>query len=101
MSFKRAVLVLGMFLVLAPARAANEDLETVEAPALGERVASFLQTMVTAVSQTMAIKPAANPALNQEPYRATVTYNFALEAIEVSLLGTQTDKRKVKDIIEF
>ena len=101
MSLKKAVFVLGMLLAAFPAFAANEDLETVEAPALGERVASFLQTMVTAVSQTMTIKPASNPALNQEPYRATVTYNFGLMAIDVSLMGTQTDKKKVKDIIEF
>jgi hypothetical protein len=101
MGLKRMIVVFGMFLMIVPALAANDDLETVEAPALGERVATYLQTMVTAVSQTMAIKPSSNPSLNQEAYRATVTYNFALEAIDVSLVGTLTDKKKVKDIIEF
>ena len=101
LGIKKAILIFGLFLVAVPALAANEDLETVEAPALGERVASFLQTMVTAVSQTMAIKPSSNQALNQELYRATVTYNFGLMAIDVSLVGTQTDNKKVKDIIEF
>ena len=101
MSLKKTVFILGMLLAVFPAFAANEDLETVEAPALGERVATYLQTMVTAVSQTMAIKPSSNQALNQEPYRATVTYNFGLMAIDVSLVGTQADKKKVKDIIEF
>ena len=90
-----------MFLLSGVSFAANDDLETVEAPALGERVATYLQTMVTAVSQTMAIKPSSSPVLSLESFRATVTYNFALEAIDVSLVGIQTDKKTVKDIIEF
>ncbi|SRR5260221_1189615 len=101
LGFKGVVLALSLLLVVLPAFAANDDLETVEAPTLGERVATYLQTMVTAVSQTMSIKPSVNPALNQEPYRVTVTYNFGLEGIDVSLVGTQTDKKTVKAIIEF
>lgn len=100
-SFLRILLALVFLLAPFQLFAANEDLETVEAPALGERVASYLQTMVTAVSQTLAIKPSSNKALNLEPFRATVTYNFDLMAIDISLVGTQSDEITVKAILEF
>lgn len=101
MKFKKTIFILGLCLVSLPTFAANEDLETIEAPALGERVATYLQTMVTAVSQTLAIKPSSNKAINLEPFRATVTYDFDLMAIDISLVGTQTDEATVKAIMEF
>ncbi|HUO58153.1 MAG TPA: hypothetical protein VMV05_08245 [bacterium] len=100
MSLTKWVLIVSLTGIL-PAFAANDDLETQEAAYLGERVASYLQTMVTGVSQTMAIKPGANAALNKEPYRATVTYDPAMEAIDISLVGTQSDPATVKEILEF
>lgn len=101
MKLLKTVLALGLLAAPLPVHAANEDLETVEAPVLGERVAIYLQTMVTAVSQTLAVKPSANKALNLEPFRPTVTYDFDLMAIDVSLVGTQTDETTVKAIMEF
>ncbi len=97
----RTLLVLGLLLAPLSTFAANEDLETVEAPALGERVAGYLQTMVTAVAQTLSIKPSTNKALDLEPFRASVTYNFDLMAIDISLVGTQSDEVTVKAIMEF
>jgi hypothetical protein len=102
MGLIKSLLFSSLILVAGLAQAANEDLETQEASYLGERVAFYLQTLVTGVSQTMAIKPSgAMPALNQEPYRATVTYDPAMEAIDVSLVGTQSDPATVKAILEF
>ena len=98
---KRAFFILCICLVTLPVLAANEDLETVEAPTLGERAATYLQAMVTAVSQTLALKPSSNKAINLEPFRATVTYNFDLMAIDISLVGTQTNEAAVKSIMEF
>jgi hypothetical protein len=94
-------LLLGL-LSAAPLGAANDDLETQEPAYLGERVAAYLQTLLTGVSQTLAVKPFPDvPALNREPYRATVTYDPDEEAVDVSLVGSQADLAAVRSILDF
>jgi hypothetical protein len=94
-------LLLGL-LCAAPVWAANDDLETQEPAYLGEQVASYLQTLLTGVSQTLAVKPFPDvPALNKEPYRATVTYDPDEEAVDVSLVGSQDDVAAVRSILDF
>jgi len=89
-------------LVTAPSWAANDALAQAQSVPTGERVANYLQTMLTAVGQLLIIKhPPGMISDSNNTYRATVLYDPDRKVIQISLIGTQTDPKTLKALLEF
>ncbi len=99
----RQTLFLGAALLLAGlSHAANDSLGAWDSVPVGERVASYLQTMVTAALQALPLKPRTQyPNLNQEPIRVTILYNPDGENLDVTLVGSLEDAEAVKADFSF
>ena len=98
----RTVLFLGAFLLTGALQAANDTLGAWDSVPVGERVANYLQTMVTATTQAMPLKPDTKyPNLKQEPIRATILYNPDEETLDVTLVGSLEDVDAVKEDFTF
>jgi hypothetical protein len=81
---------------------ANDNLGASDSVPVGERVAGYLQTMVTATTQAMLLKPQTKyPNLKLEPIRATIIYNPDEETLDVTLVGSLQDVDAVKEDFNF
>ncbi len=95
-------LLAGVFLAIGMARAANDDLGASDSVPVGERVANYLQMMVTATTQAMPLKPKAKyPNQEQEPIRAVIIYNPDEERLDVTLVGSLENTEAVKEDFAF
>jgi hypothetical protein len=92
-------LAVSAWLGVYPAWAGNDALAQTQAVPAGERVAGYLQTMLTAVGQLMAFKHSGG--ISAEKYQPTVLYDQKNKAIQVSLVGTYTDLKLVKALVDF
>lgn len=96
------VLALGSYLGALPAWAGNGALDQTQAVPTGERVASYLQTMLAAVGQLMSIKhPPGLVTDNNNLYRPTVLYDLKNKAIDISLIGTHDDVKWAKALVDL
>jgi hypothetical protein len=95
-------LCVGAFLVFGSVHAANDDLGAADSVPVGERVANYLQMMVTATTQAMPLKPKAKyPNQAQEPIRAVIIYNPDEERLDVTLVGCLENAEAVKEDFAF
>jgi hypothetical protein len=102
MNFIRTSSFLGALLFAGACQAANDNLGAWDSVPVGERVANYLQIMVTATTQAMPLKPQTKyPNLAQEPIRATIIYNPDEETLDVTLVGSLEDANAVKEDFTF
>ncbi len=81
---------------------ANDSLGAWDSVPVGERVANYLQIMVTATLQALPLKPQTKyPNLDKEPIRFTILYNPDEEALDVTLVGSLDDTGAVKADFTF
>lgn len=95
-------IILGTLLWAVTCQAANENLGAWDSVPVGERVAGYLQTMVTATTQAMLLKPQTKyPNSKIEPIRVTIIYNPDEETLDVTLIGSLEDADAVKEDFTF
>jgi hypothetical protein len=102
MRFRRTLFLGAALLWAGLSHAANDSLGAWDSVPVGERVASYLQTMVTAALQALPLKPQTKyPNLEKEPIRAAILYNPDGESLDVTLVGSLEDVEAVKSDFTF
>src|SRR5271154_4145305 len=97
----RWIFILFFLLFTGFAHAGNDSLAQTQAVPTGERVANYLQTMLTTVGQLLSIKHPPGLFDNGDIFRTTVLYDSENKLIEVSLIGTKNNLDIIKALLEF
>jgi hypothetical protein len=101
---KNWVWALGFILFLAGrAEAGNGALAQLQAVPAGERVANYLQSLMSLTSQILAARNQGGIDLfnERDAYRVSITYNPDLMVVEASIVGTHDDPKATRDSIEL
>jgi hypothetical protein len=93
-------LVLGLFLG-GRVYAGNDALAQSQSVPTGERVASYLQSMMFSVSAILEAKKPGDLISNPEIYRVAVTYDPQEKVIELSVVGLHTDPQNAQEKLEM
>jgi hypothetical protein len=83
------------------AYAGNEALAQSQSVPVGERVASYLQSMMISVSGILEAKKQGDIINSPEIYRVGVTYDPRGKVIELSVVGIQTDPQNAQEKLEM